>query len=272
MARLFALVVMLGSAVTLWAQGAEQAPPFVASVKPSTADTLVSRPGAFLPGGRFVAQNATLRIIIHRAYPEYTDRPGRIIGPEWIDHERFDVEAKADGERPRRDMLLILRQLLADRFALRVHVDTRQGDGYALVPARADRRLGAGVRPSQAKCPSLPAVESATSRKDLPACALQRGVANGLSTASLRGATMANLATVLQLSAARAVIDRTNLTGAFDIDLEWAAGEALLDATDPDFRPSVFTAVQEQLGLKLEPAQTPVEVLVIDAVGRPKAN
>ena len=274
MTRLVTFAVGIIAGAVLGAQQPEtsSATFAVASVKPSTVDTSTSRPGAFLPEGSFVAQNATLRILVHRAYPEYTDRPGRIIGPEWIDNARYDVEGKAGHDATRAEMIPMLRALLAERFGLRVHTETRADDGFALVPARTDGRLGPGLRPSQTECTTLSAVPPTTNRAELPRCAVQQGFTNGLSTVALRGATIDSLVTLLQSAAARGVVDRTKLSGRFDIDLEWAGDDALLASRDPDFRPGIITAVQEQLGLRLEPTRAPLEVLVIDAVQRPKAN
>jgi uncharacterized protein (TIGR03435 family) len=169
-------------------------------------------------------------------------------------------------------MIPMLRALLADRFGLRVHTETRQDDGFALVTARTDGRLGPGLRRTQITCAILESVAPTTARADLPACALQRGFANGLTTASLRGATLDRLALLLQSATGRSVVDRTGLAGGFDIDLEWASDDALLASREPDSRPGIVTAVQDQLGLKLEPSRAPLEVLIIDAVERPTAN
>jgi len=274
MTRPFTLLVLLAGVTSVTAPQAQVPQPTfaVASVKPSTADTQSSRPGAFLPGGHFVAQNASLLILIHRAYPEYARRPDGIVGPMWLQETRFDVDAKADRDAPYSEMLVMLRRLLAERFGLRVHTETQQRDGFALVRAQADGRLGPGLRPTQATCTSLTPVAPTADVADLPMCALHRGFANGLSTASFRGARMTSLALLVESVMARGVVDHTNLTGSFDIDLSWVADEVLLAAPGIDTRPGMATALQEQLGLKLERTRTPLEVLVVDAVQRPKAN
>jgi uncharacterized protein (TIGR03435 family) len=275
MARVFAVIAILGSAAMPAAQS-PATPPLptfeVASIKATAADSPVSRPGAFFPGGRFVAQNASLRMIIHRAYPEYTNQSGRIIGPQWIDRERFDIETKAQGDPPRSQVLLMLRHLLADRFKLRVRTEMRPGNGYVLVHARADRRLGPELRKAATTCASLSEAPATVNRRNLPQCSMQIAAANGLSTASIRGGTISTLRTLLQIWTGQAVEDRTGLSGPFDIDLEWSANEALLAAAGTDLHPSIFTSVQDQLGLKLEPSGTLVEVLVIDSVERPRPD
>jgi uncharacterized protein (TIGR03435 family) len=274
MTRFVTLAISVIGGVVLGAQPPQTAPAAfaVASVKPNTSGASRSDPGAFLRGGGFHALNATLRILIHRAYPEFTDRPGRIIAPDWIDGVRYDVEAKTGTDATHAEMIPMLRALLADRFGLRVHTEMRLADGFALVPARTDGRLGPGLRRSQAQCTILEQVPYYTKRADLPTCALQRGFANGLNAVSLRGAKVQSLVFLLQAVAARGVVDRTNLSGSFDIDLEWAEDKDLLASPEPDFRPSLGTAVQDQLGLKLVSERAPVEVLVIDAVRRPDAD
>jgi len=273
MTRLVTLVILIIGGAVLGAQQppAASAAFAVASVKPSQVDTLTSRPGAFLPEG-FVAQNATLRILIHRAYPEFTDRPGRIVGPDWIDNARYDVEGKAGNDATRSDLIAMLRGLLAERFGLRVHTETRSENGFALVPARTDGRFGPGLRRSQGQCTTLSIVPPATERAELPPCAYHQGFASGLRTVSFRGAPIDRVVTMLQNANAKSVVDRTNLSGTFDVDLEWAAEDALLASQEPAAGPGIVTAVQEQLGLKLESMRMPLEVLVIDAVQRPEAN
>ena len=133
---------------------AQQAPPprfDVVSVKPSapepTDGPMLGMPGAFMPGGpspadsattrRFVALNAELEIILHRAYPEFA-RPGMLIAPDWIADERFDIDGRAGTDVPVRLMRLMLRQLLVDRFAMQSHTEMRLVDTYHLVLARGD--------------------------------------------------------------------------------------------------------------------------------------
>src|SRR5687768_4345365 len=98
-----------------------------------------------MPGGRWVAQNASFMLILRTAYPGYS-QPQIVGGPDWLTTARFDITAIAGGDPPAEQMTAMLRQLLADRFALKVHVEPREVDVYALVLARSDGRPGPGLR------------------------------------------------------------------------------------------------------------------------------
>jgi uncharacterized protein (TIGR03435 family) len=223
------------------------------------------------PQGRFTATNVTLFALIASAYGPLT--VDQIIGgPPWITTDRFDVEARTRGEPGRdadgvpRRMFQMLQSLLADRFALVVHRQTRELPVYMLRLARDDKRLGSHLSPVVADCQALRAAPAQASR---PPCAI--GGAGGSLTGG--AATMSQLATTLSNRVGRIVVDRTGLQGAFDFDLTWTPEQtgAINNPTTPGIRdaPSVFTALQEQLGLKLEAARAPVDVLVIDHAERP---
>jgi len=166
----------------------------------------------------------------------------------------------------------MLRAMLADRFKLVVHAETKEQPIYALVLARADGRLGPQMKPSTVDCtpPTTPERGPQTS-----ACGTNTSVSNNSGTLKGTGRLLADIAETLgNFVADRMVIDRTGLTGRFDIELKWtpdnlAAGPAATGtATVPDGA-SVFTAIQEQLGLKLEPQRGAVEFLVIDSIEQP---
>src|SRR5688572_3598907 len=138
------------------AAGAADAAFAVASVRRATRSggSVIAIPGRIEPGG-FVATNATLLQILRSAYPDYA-RAGRIIGgADWIGSEWFDITAKAEGEAPRDRIALMLRRLLAERFKLVVHPESRPFDVYALVVARPDGRLGPGLRPAALGCAAV---------------------------------------------------------------------------------------------------------------------
>jgi len=281
-----ALVIGLGLARValdmewLRAQSRTDTPAFafeVASVKVNkSGEQRVS--GGFQPGGRYNVTNYTLRALIAAAYLRPQVNPDFLIagGPEWIDTERFDVEAKAASEfpagpdgpsAPRRVML---QSLLAERFKLAVHNERRDRAVYALMMARADARPGPRLRQAAPDCAPAPAAREGAAAQS--ACNVRVG------PGSVRGGAM----TVLQLQnllprfVDRVVLDRTGLTGRFDLDLEWtpASGEwvappvAGAQAPVAD-GPSLFTALQEQLGLKLESTTGPVDVLVVDRADPP---
>ena len=250
----------------------------VASVKPTSAGPVIAGVwgGAtlrFTPGGAFEANNVTLGSIIRFAYGL---RDFQTVGaPEWVDTERFDIQARGpqgavESDAPRR-----LQSLLAERFALKVHRETRNGQIYALVLARADGSLGPRLRESQVESPGGLGGGGQCTPPGPP----------GPFNMRLCGVTMARLVDLyLPMFAGRRVIDRTGLTGGFDLALYFdnrpipgvGFGGGLRTPPDADPTPadavSIFTALEEQLGLKLEPQTGPAEVLVIDHVERPTPN
>jgi uncharacterized protein (TIGR03435 family) len=213
-----------------------------------------------LPGGRFRAINWDARALIGVAYrtnlSRNLSREQIIGGPDWMSSERYDITAKinadlaASMDRPDRDPALmpkLVQSLLEDRFKLKMHYEKREMPVYALVVARRDGALGPQMHPSTTDC-----------EKERPKCRLQ--FLTGHYT--FGSATLDTLATSLSGPAGRFVLERTGLSGKFDLELEWAE-EAGSD------RPSIFAAVQEQLGLKLESTREPMDVVVIDHIERP---
>jgi len=268
----------------------------VASVKPTRPGTRgFGTPG--LPGGRFTMTNATVNALIRNAYRV---QPAQVIGaPAWFESDRFDINAKAPegvqvppSESGPTPMQWMLRHLLADRFKLAVHTETRQLPLYSLVMARRDRRLGPELVSSSVDCaavrgrgavsppppppPPPPApgqpISAELLRPYRPMCGFWQssGVLSGA------GITIAQLVTALVPWVERNVINKTDLTGSYDIFLQWTPTGPNADLppgvevppADPG-GPSLFTALQEQLGLKLEPTRGPVDVLVIDHAEHP---
>jgi|SRR5262245_17215138 len=203
--------------------------------------------------GRYQGINVTLMRVIRLAYQPIQEFEG---GPDWIDADHFDIEATAVGTPTREQMIAMLRAMLADRFSLQVRQEMRQRPIYALTFARRDGRLGAQLKPSASECPNGPGT-----------CGVQMD--NGALRS--KGITMPRLASELSF-VGRKVIDRTGLSGAFDVNLEWMPEEPGAGAPPPDSLPSIFTALQEQLGLKLEASTGPVDVLVILRAERPRPN
>lgn len=298
-------VFMAAASIGLVAAGGQERQPVgrafeVASVRVNRTNPRVAVTALDIaPGGRFVARNVRLPILIRMAYGFGMYRmEDQIIGPEWIRRERFDIEAKAEGEIPplRRfapsdELALMLRRLLEDRFNLRVHMESRELPVYALVVAREDGRLGSRLRPTERECEARPAAgadgaANPDSRTATPLvlapgewpAALTCGVAFRQGRLSLGTRPIQQLAEQLSVQVERVVIDRTGLKGNFDVDLEWAPGSSMplapAGSAVPAGRdlPSLFTAVQEQLGLKLESRREAVPVLVIDRVEQPTEN
>jgi len=229
--------------------------------------------GSGMPApGRLNATCLAARDLIQIAYGMFADgetqnphRPQVFDGPAWIDSETFDIVAKAEDNAPVARMYGPMMQLLLeDRFALKIHKETRQLPVYALTIPKNGAKLPATAEGS---CTPLDLSHPA------PAGAIICGwgsvrMVKGNMVIDSHGSTVAKFAGSLVETLNRPVIDRTDLTGLFDIHLEFAADNAPPDATGA----SIFTAVQDQLGLKLTSEKGPVEVLVIDHIERPSPN
>jgi uncharacterized protein (TIGR03435 family) len=241
------LSVVVGNAIAIIAQ--ESTLRFeVASVKPNvSADgSITFRPD---PTDGFFRSNYPLDSLIRYAY-ELQDF--RVIGiPEWARGERYDIAAKATrpiSEANRRQML---RSLLAERFHMKSHVEMRDRTVYVMTTLRTDKRLGPGLK----------------LRTDCDATACEGGGTGRPDGLRMRAVTLKRLAEgILSEMRRELVLDETGIPGAFDVDMSWRPETS----TDPaDARPAFVTAMQEQLGLKLEPMRRQIEVLVIDSLDRP---
>jgi uncharacterized protein (TIGR03435 family) len=228
--------------------------------------------------------NVPLRMLIRSAYQVQDDQI--VDAPDWISAEHFDVLAKAGDNLPPPTpgmpgaIQLMMRSLLSERFRLAVHRETREFPAYTPQLDRRDARLGPQLRRSTVDCVAMAAARGRSGGAppappaDRPQCGIR--AAGGQMIAG--GLPLSELAVVLSRIVQRVVIDQTGLTGTFDLDLNWTpdrtapnAPAGVPAAADPD-APSIFTALKEQLGLKLEAAKRPVEVLVIDHVERPAPN
>ena len=248
----------------------------------------------------FNMTNIPLRILITQAYRLSSYQ--LVGGPNWLDSERFDIVAKApEGSRPDQ-VPLMLRGLLADRFKLKVHAETRETQVYALVLARDDGKLGPKLSKTTDDCEKILAERRATAAaaraggagpvpftppgpNEKPVCTINMSttpVPNGLPLLNFRGGGQPMQMLVNQISSFlnKRVVDRTGLTGLYDFQLQFSMGTQMplttqapgTGTTTPtapiDDGPTMFDAVRE-LGLKLESERGPVEHLVIDSVERP---
>jgi len=261
----------------------------VTSVKPNKGP--VEAGMAFVPRPKgFAAQNVTLRMLVMLAYQV---RELEIVGgPGWMTSDRFDIAGTIESPDKTDDDALqrMLQALLAERFKLRVHQERRELPMYALVASRPDRTLGARLRPFTGECIANPTRGAApvpeTPNGLLPVSEPAKGpqpcLASplGVGRLSARGLPMTDLAVMLARlpAVSRRVVDRTGLAGRFDYDLEWTptvmpSGASPAASTDPsNAGPNLFTALQEQLGLKLEPGRETLPVLVIDSVEQPSPD
>jgi len=246
----------------------------VASVKPG--DPAAGRAFFGIPPGRFVQQDMNLVSALAMAFGLQPYQLGSPL-PDLIQFERFSIAARMpDGAAPA-DRGLMVRALLIDRFKLRYHIERREEDGYVLTMARRDGRLGPKLRASSADCPArLAALRQKQEPPPLPPGAAECGVRNGPGVINFGGMPISMLPGMLSNQTGKQVIDQTGLSGNFDVDLRFSLGSVGPPRTRPDGQPpapddapSIFTAVQEQLGLKLEPGKAPVDRLVIDHIERP---
>ena len=249
----------------------------IASVKPNNSGSQNSNMELH-PGGRITGTNFVLAGLMRTIF---NLQPYQLVNaPEWVDTARFDLEAKADREYSAREdalapeLLAMLRNLLADRFTLAFHREMREMPVYALATVKTDGTFGPQLRRSTVDCEADAARALAARRDGTPAAqgsGVKPIVRCRISTNAGRitgtGTTISELMRRLGTPLGRPVVDRTRLTGVFDLDLKWAA-EQTPDAPGP----SLFTAIQEQLGLKLEPQRAPVEVLVIDRIEKPSPD
>ena len=270
---------------------AQTGPTFdVVSIKRNTAGI---GPGTMAPpiqrpDGGFTLKNVPLRTLIARAYPGMDE----IVGlPEWATTERYDVSATSTlTTAAAEDRIAMMRAMLADRFQLKAHVERRERDVFDLVFTRRDGRLGPGLTASDVDCstppsPPAPGAGRPGLSKPPPPCTVRmigaiirdrEGDKKGRFGDLMEGTTSMNgLAEALQIAAGRAVVNKTGLTGSYTIEMNYdmRAMQRPPNVDPPiDAAPSVFTAVQEQLWLKLEPSKAQRDVLVIDRLERPTPN
>ena len=263
MTRALAALIVV-SAAGLLAQEPQRALTFdVTSVKPNTSGEQGGSSSA--RPGRYVGINVTLRRVIGLAYRPVQEFAG---GPDWINTDRFDIEGRSDGTPSQPQMLEMLRSLLADRFKLVVHKEVRPMPAFALVLARADGRTGPQLRGTDPCVAPPPGPDPRPSPG--PWCG---GFSVGNGSLKGTGVTMTQLAAELSSATeGRHVIDRSGLTGSFDVTLTWNAEAMRPGAAPGPDTASIFAAIQEQLGLKLESITAPIEVIVIDRAERPAAN
>ncbi len=260
-----ALWIMIGICLLNAPPGRAESPATfeVASIKPSAPGTHGMQIQT-TPGGRLVTKNVNVKFLIQFAYGvkgfQITGGPG------WMNSEAYDVEAKPESEDRKvtdAELKQMVRALLTERFKLTLHHDTKEMPVYVLLAGKGGPKL-----------------QQAEGERG------QMRMGRGLMSA--KKVTMAQLANSLANQLGRNVIDQTGLTGGFDFELKWTPDETQpfgpkemmrADGLPPGAPspgdpagPSIFTALQEQLGLRLEGQKGPVEILVIDGVEKPSEN
>jgi uncharacterized protein (TIGR03435 family) len=260
--QLLLMAAMAAAAVVPGFGQAAMGPAFdVVSIKPNKSGS--GGMSINIDDGRYVASNLSLKSMIQNAYGLQTQ--DQIVGlPGWGSSARFDVEAKMDAEtiaalkgasREQEQKLreAMMQAMLADRFQLKVHAETKELPIYTLVAAKGGPKLAAAD----------------------PANKKNGWMSSSNQTLTATGIEMAGLCDFLSGRLHRKVVDNTGLAGSYDFKLQWspdeAAGESAA-ATGAAQLPSMFTAVQEQLGLKLESGKGPVDTVVVDHVAMPSEN
>jgi uncharacterized protein (TIGR03435 family) len=175
--------------------------------------------------------------------------------PDWVKTQKWDVDGvpDVDGDPGWQQLQTLVRKILHQRFALKLRHVQRKMPVFALIVTKGGPRITLNTSDPNGMM------------------AQQNGTVNGQHTEDIKNASMSELTQVLQFHVDRPVVDQTGLKGRYDFKLKWTTDESKLP-TDANAPPGLFTALQEQIGLKLEPVKAPAEVLVIDAVQRPSAN
>jgi uncharacterized protein (TIGR03435 family) len=263
MPRILTVAALMFTVSQAFAQSGKPLPSFeVASIRLNkSADSRGSVLPA--PGGRFTASNVPLQYLVAAAYG--IKQNFQLSGaPAWLLSERYDIEAKAAGDPSFDAMLPMLQTLLEDRLQLKFHRETKEMQVYALAVSKPGK-----LRESEAEC----------GEQDKPAVSPCRFM---IMPGHLGGQkeTIGQLVDALSRVTDRVVLDKTNLTGKYDISVDYTPEQSQFEAP-PGVTPappidsngaSLFTALQEQLGLKLESQKGPVDILVIDHVERPSEN
>ena len=261
----------------------------VVSIRRNTTNALGSNGSRERPDGGFTLVNIPIGTLVARAYPPAV--PADMIGlPAWAMSERYDISATSPLARPAtpEERAAMMRAMLADRFKLVAHLEKRDEPAYDLVLARGDERLGPGIKPSGVDCEAKLAAEREAAQAaaaagtpapprvipdfnaPVPPCTVR------MTGPRMEGdMTMERLAMFLRPAAGRWVVDRTGLKGSYRVSLEYDRMASLRGpeaVAAPGGPPSVFTAVQEQLGMRLESSRAAREMLVIDRLERPTEN
>src|SRR5499427_1952836 len=258
-------------------ESAPERPAFeVATIKLALPNAVPRNQMVRVSPSRISIPSMTLSWLIYTAYGEGMSTSTAVVGgPDWRNQTAYAIEAQSQQPATQLQFQAMLRTLLEDRFGLKIHRESVEFDFYALVLDRSDGKLGPKVQPWTGTC-----ANGRTPSKDEYDDALIAACPSGLlgNRLFLDGGTMFSAADLLSLPMSRTLLggvvqDRTGLTGRYKVDLDYAfvlAGNS--DPTLPDPRPSLFTVIREQWGMKLEPSRGPFRRIVVDDVQRPTEN
>jgi uncharacterized protein (TIGR03435 family) len=269
----FAVAALAAASVSAQQSPEPGTPAFEAVVLKRNTSGSQSMSAGSQPGGVRRVVNGTISTIFGNAY---SSESNEVKGaPDWFSTERYDLTARIAGNPTREQEQALWRALFAERMRLKAHHETEERPIYHLVVARADGRLGPKIAKSETDCTARRAAQlrgetvpplPAAGANGLPPCSAR--TSGGMLTAA--GRDMAYLGRSIQGVAGRMIVDRTGITGDYDFTLEFSTQRP--GDTAVDDKPNIFTALQEQLGLRLEPARGPVEFVVIDHIERPTVD
>ena len=239
--KLLATAFALAVGASAFAQTDKRPAYEVASVKLNTTGS--SSSGTDGSPGQIVMTNLAIERLVERAYGV---TPPQVIGPEWLGAVRVDVAAKYPPNATAADHVAMLRTLLEDRFKIEVHRETRQMNGYALVPAKSGFKL-----------------------KPVTGCEQDTDHGGGrVQTLSARCTSLSTLAELFSRYLGIVVQDKTGIEGAFDFALKWTNQDAKPGSKELDTVPTAFEALPDAMGLRLQPQKVSVEVVVVDHIER----
>jgi uncharacterized protein (TIGR03435 family) len=206
-----------------------------------------------MKGSQLALINRTVEVLIMAGYGM---QKSQIVGaPHWIETERWDIQGVPDvpGRPSVKQMQSLIRKVLAERFGLKLHRESKELSVYAITPAKGGAKMD----------------KSAGDPNGLPDENDNQN--NGIVTMRVTNMSMGEFAMIFQFFLDRPAVDQTGLAGRYDFQLKWTPDESRAP-TDGSAPPGMFTAIQQQIGLKLEPVKAPAEVLVVDALERASAN
>jgi len=225
----------------------------VATVKPNILDDGGHQQRIHLRGHHVTLEDHTVQMMLRLGYVVQEDQILAL--PDWAKTQGWDVDGlgNSEGQPNLRQLQAMIRKILVERFGLKLHEEQRELPAFALIVTKeGSKHLTANTTDPDGLMDQ------------------QNSETNWQHTERLKNTSMPDLALILQFHVDRPIVDRTGLKGRYDFDLQWTPDEAV--TTRPDAPPGLFTAIQDQLGLKLEPMKAPVKVLMIDKVERPGAN
>jgi uncharacterized protein (TIGR03435 family) len=223
----------------------------VAAIKPH--DPAVGRDNIAIRGRHFVIENKSVRDLVTAAYGLQAQQVQG--GPGWFSSDKYDVDGTPDveGEPSRRQMQVMLQKLLADRFGLVFHREKKEMGVYVITVPETGHKMTKNLGAPNS-LPSQSGSHDASGRVD-----------------RYRNVSMVDFAFILQMMLSKPVLDQTGLSGRFDFVLKWTPDDEK-PADEATASPGIFTAMREEIGLKLEAVKAPADVLVVDHVERPSAN